>query len=132
VTQQSYTITVTRLGADGDWYVDPVGDNANNCHAPGVGYACQTILGAMNKSLSGDRIFIAAATYTESLVVTKSLHFIGVGGPLVSGGGTNRVFSVTAGVDVTMDGLTVTRGWLSRLQPWQPMAPARASTTAAT
>jgi predicted outer membrane repeat protein len=113
VTQQSYTITVTRLGADGDWYVDPMGDNANNCHTPGVGYACQTILGAMNKSLSGDRIFIAAATYTESLVVTKSLQFIGVGGPLVSGGGTNRVFSVTAGVDVTMDGLTVTRGWLS-------------------
>ena len=113
VTQQTYVITVTRLGADGDWYVDPVGDNANNCHAPGVGYACQTIVGAMDKAASGDRIFIAAATYTESLVVTKSLQFIGVGGPIVSGGGTNRVVSVTAGVDVTLDGLTVANGRLT-------------------
>ena len=116
-TQQTYVITVTRLGADGDWYADPVGDNANSCRAPGVGYACQTIIGAMDKAASGNRIFIAAATYTESLVVTKSLQFIGVGGPTVSGGGTNRVFSVTTGVDVTMDGLTVTGGWLSGSTP---------------
>ncbi|MCB0053497.1 MAG: cadherin-like beta sandwich domain-containing protein, partial [Caldilinea sp.] len=93
VTQQSYAITVTRLGADGDWYVEPVGDDANNCRAPGVGYACRTIIGAMNKAASGDRIFIAPATYTESLVVTKSLTYIGVGGAdvtLVSGGGSSR------------------------------------------
>jgi uncharacterized repeat protein (TIGR01451 family) len=117
VTQQTYVITVTRLGADGDWYVDPVGDNGNSCRAPGVGYACQTIIGAMDKSVSGDRIFIAAATYTESLVVTKSLTFIGVGGPIVSGGGTNRVFSITTGVDVTLDGLAVANGRLSGATP---------------
>ncbi|MCB0052041.1 MAG: cadherin-like beta sandwich domain-containing protein, partial [Caldilinea sp.] len=120
ITQQTYAITVTRLGADGDWYVDPVGDDANNCHAPGVGYACRTIIGAMNKAANGDRIFIAPATYTEMLVVTKSLTYIGVGGAdvtFVSGGGSSRVISVTAGVDVTLDGLSITGGRLSGATP---------------
>ena len=113
IVTKSYVLTVTRAAPVSPWYVQPDGDNTNPCTAFGAEYACQTIAGAMDKAANGDTIYIAGATYTESLTVGKSLTFIGVNTPTVSGGGVNRVFTITAGADVTMDGLIVSGGWLS-------------------
>ncbi|MCB0149420.1 MAG: cadherin-like beta sandwich domain-containing protein, partial [Caldilineaceae bacterium] len=113
IVTKSYVLTITRAAPVSPWYVQPDGDNTNPCTAFGTEYACQTIAGAMAKALNGDTIYIAGATYTESLTVAKSLTFIGVNTPTVSGGGVSRVFTITAGADVTMDGLIVGNGWLS-------------------
>lgn len=64
--------------AAGTWYVAPSGANTNTCQL--VTEPCKTIGGAVDKAASGDTIYIAAGTYTESVDTTgKSLTFVGAG-----------------------------------------------------
>src|SRR5262245_30543429 len=48
--------------AAGPWYITPTGDDNNDCLSPGT--ACGTINGAINKSSSGDTIYVAVGTFT--------------------------------------------------------------------
>jgi hypothetical protein len=60
-----------------NYYVDPAGNDANLCTAPGAA-ACLTINGAIGKAaVSGDVIQVAAGTYTENVVLNKSINIEG-------------------------------------------------------
>jgi len=76
----------------------------------GCDYA--TIQGAVNAAASLSTIQIFPATYTETVVITKSLTLAGVGQPqpVVSGNDMGRPFTILGSVAVTMTNMTVTRG----------------------
>ena len=64
--------------ASNTWYVDGVhGKNKNDCKSPQT--ACKTIKHAISLASSGDSIMVAAATYTENLIISFSLKVIGSG-----------------------------------------------------
>ncbi len=92
------------------------GADSGNC----VGTPCKTIAYAISQASDGDSITIIAHiypdVYTENLTIDKSLLFIGYIDPsyiIIDGNGSvtsQRVITVTAGVTVTMLGLTVRNG----------------------
>jgi hypothetical protein len=60
------------------WYVDGVnGSDNNNCQSRQ--HACKTISNAIFLTVPGDSIFVAPATYHESLLVLFNLKIIGSG-----------------------------------------------------
>ena len=50
--------------AAGPWYVAPGGSDGNSCLS--AGSPCATINGAIGKAASGDTIYVATGTYTNS------------------------------------------------------------------
>src|SRR4051794_40254214 len=68
---------VSSASAATNWYVDPAGNNANTCLAPGPANACLTIQGAVTKSASGDTVIIAAGNYAAGANLNKSLTLQG-------------------------------------------------------
>lgn len=59
-----------------NWFVDGVNGNDNNsCRSRQ--HACKTISNAIFLTLPGDSIFVASATYHESVLVPYNLNFIG-------------------------------------------------------
>jgi hypothetical protein len=60
-----------------NWYVEPTGNDANSCTAPGPTNACMTITGAMTKASSGDTINVAIGLYNEQVQITKTLTLLG-------------------------------------------------------
>lgn len=76
----------------------------------GCDYA--TIQGAVNAAAPLSTIQIFSATYTETVIITKSLTLDGVGQPqpVVSGNDVGRPFTILGSVAVTMTNLMVTRG----------------------
>jgi hypothetical protein len=64
--------------ASTSWFVDGVNGNDNNdCQSPQ--HACKTISNAISLTLPGDSIFVAPATYHESLFIPFNLKIIGSG-----------------------------------------------------
>lgn len=57
--------------AGGPWYVDPTGDDSNDCLSWGT--PCKTIQAAVNKAGAGETIYVADGTYQEQVVINKSL-----------------------------------------------------------
>jgi hypothetical protein len=94
------------------WYVDGVnGDDKNNCKSPQT--ACKTIGHAISLASSGDSIMVAAATYTENLIIGKSLKIGGadVSTTIIDGGGVESVISISTGrEDVALSRLTLKNG----------------------
>jgi hypothetical protein len=96
------------------WYVDGVGGNDNNnCRSPQE--ACKTISNALFLTLPGDSIFVAPATYHESLFIYFNLEIIGSGAKttIVDGGGVNSQVIVVGSepkVQVRISGMTVRNG----------------------
>ncbi|MDY7077577.1 MAG: tandem-95 repeat protein [Chloroflexota bacterium] len=98
--------------AGGPWYVSPSGDDINNdCLSAAT--PCQTIAGAIGKVVdAGDTIIIASGTFTENLVITKTLTLqgAGAGSTSVDGNAADIVISVNSGVTVTISDVTITDG----------------------
>jgi predicted outer membrane repeat protein len=93
------------------WYVDGVrGDDGNNCKTKAT--ACATIGHAISLAASGDTIRTAAATYQENLSIPFNLKLNGAGAKttIVDGTNTANVFTVGAGINLTLSNLTIEKG----------------------
>jgi len=65
-------VAVPQTGwAAGPWYVDPAGNDSNDCLSPAT--ACLTISAAITKASPADTVNVAAGTYVEAIAITKSL-----------------------------------------------------------
>jgi predicted outer membrane repeat protein len=95
----------------GTWYVNGVnGDDGNNCKTQTT--ACATIGHAISLAASGDTIRIAAATYQENLSIPFKLTLNGAKAAttIIDGTNTANVFTVGAGISLTLSNLTIKRG----------------------
>jgi predicted outer membrane repeat protein len=95
----------------GTWYADGVnGDDGNDCKTKAT--ACATIGHAISLAASGDTIQIAAATYQENLSIPFNLTLNGAKAATTIIDGTNslNVFTVGAGISLTLSNLTIERG----------------------
>jgi len=101
--------------AAGPWFVSSTNEAASDSSGCGTTSAlpCRTINHVL-KNLSGvqpgDTVLLEG-TFTEVLVITRSVVLSGQGAGLTSINGNNsRVISVTAGVQLTLNALTVRNG----------------------
>jgi len=100
--------------ASSKWYVDGVhGSDNNNCKSRQ--HACKTISNALSLTLPGDFIFVAPATYHETLFIYFNLEIIGSGAKttIVDGGGVNSQVVVVGSepkVQVRLSGMTFRNG----------------------
>jgi parallel beta-helix repeat protein len=82
-----------------------------------------TIQSAINAAAPGDTINVSAETYTEHLIITKSLTFVGgwntsvpafsfriPGATIIDGSSNGRVATISGTITVTLDGFTVRHG----------------------
>jgi hypothetical protein len=94
------------------WYVNGVsGSDSNNCMSATT--ACKTIGHAISLASSGDSIMVAAATYTENLVIGFSLRMIGSGArtTIIDGGHTGTVVAISSiSAVVNLSNLTIRNG----------------------
>ena len=103
--------TARPAAADGPWYVDgAMGDDGNDCLAPGS--ACATVGAALGKAASGDTIYVAAGTYSETITMTQAAEVIGAGpGETVLTSGGTSVVTVDDGegtaFSARLEGVTV-------------------------
>ncbi|MEE8390180.1 MAG: choice-of-anchor Q domain-containing protein, partial [Anaerolineae bacterium] len=122
---QGYAITLSSLPARaaGPWYVAPGGDDGNDCLFPTT--ACATINGAIAKASSGDTIYIASGTYTDtsSAVVLLDKDVILSGGwkwdgtlgmqsgtSVIDGEGSRRGIVASSGVSATVELFVIQNG----------------------
>jgi len=69
-------VAVPQTGwAAGPWYVDPAGNDSNDCLSPAT--ACLTISAAITKASAGDTVNVAAGTYAEQVIIGKGLTIVG-------------------------------------------------------
>ncbi len=94
--------------------VNTTADNESD----GCGVGACTLREAISDAAPGDTIsfsltYPATVTLSSSLTLSKSLTILGVGASdlAISGGGSDRIFSVTSGVTVTLSGLTLQDGY---------------------
>lgn len=93
------------------WYVDGVnGDDGNDCKTKAT--ACATIGNAISLAASGDTIQIGAATYQENLSIPFNLTLNGAKAAttIIDGTQTANVFTVGAGIHLTLSNLTIKNG----------------------
>ena len=98
---------------DNDQDDDGVCDDVDPCigayDAFGVCNGDGTIQGALDNSLSGDTISIPAGSYSEALVIARSVYLIAEGEVHLDVSGSTTGIAIEAGVsDVLLDGLNVT------------------------
>jgi PKD repeat protein len=97
--------------ADGPWYVDAAtGDDGNDCLSPAS--ACATVGAAVDLAVSGDTIYIAAGTYSETITLIQSAELIGAGADqTVLTTGNEAVITVDDGETTTfnarLEGMTI-------------------------
>jgi hypothetical protein len=100
--------------ASSKWYVDGVhGSDNNDCRSRQ--HACKTISNALSLTLPGDVIFVAPATYHETLFIYFNLEIIGSAAKttIVDGGGVNSQVVVVGSepkVPVKLSGMTFRNG----------------------
>lgn len=95
-----------------DIFVD---GSAGSCEfaSGGPGDPVCTIADGIALAATGDTVHIAPGTYFERILVPHDLTLVGTGGEAVTtvdAGGTASVLTIPAGVDVTVEGLTLTGG----------------------
>jgi hypothetical protein len=100
----------------GNYYVDPAGDDSNDCLTPAT--ACLTIGAAIDKASSGNVINIQAGNYVEidtgvptvGVVIDKDLILQGIGDARIDGDGLRTVVSIFPGTSAVMHNLTIHNG----------------------
>jgi len=94
------------------WYVNGVsGSDSNNCISSQT--ACKTIGHAISLASSGNSIMVAAATYTENLVIGLNLTITGSAASttIVDGGGLNTVVTISStSAHVSLSKVTIRNG----------------------
>lgn len=109
-----FLAAVPTATASSKWYVDGVhGSDNNNCKSRQQ--ACKTISNELSLTLPGDSIFVAPATYHETLFIYFNLEIIGSGAKttIVDGGGVNSQVVVVGSepkVPVTLSEMTFRNG----------------------
>ncbi len=95
----------------GKWVCAAAKDDVGN-----IGYSTKqyfrvstTIQGAINTASPGEIINVAAGTYTESILIDKSLTLIGIGKPIITGDSEDYIVKITAD-DVVFDNFEVNGG----------------------
>jgi hypothetical protein len=110
-----------KAGSSVIWKVNAALSDDAKCNEAG-GYQCKTIQAAVDAATAGDTIAVAAGTYVENIVVTKSLTFAGAGqdrtiifpalsAPTACSGssicdGASNIFLIQAD-DITIYGMTL-------------------------
>jgi len=89
--------------AAGPWYVSTTGDDGNDCLSPST--PCLTIKGAMDKSLSGETIYVAVGTYSDNNYGTA----LNISKNTTLSGGWNNSFTLRTGLS-TIDGQNTVTG----------------------
>jgi hypothetical protein len=94
------------------WYVDGVhGSDTHNGRSPAAAY--KTIRYAISRSVSGDSIRVASATYTENLSIGVNLTIVGASAwtTIIDGGHSGTAVAITsAGAHVSLSQLTIRNG----------------------
>jgi hypothetical protein len=97
------------------WYVDGIkGNDTNDCLS--LQSACQTIGHAISLARWGDSIMVAPATYTENLIIKRSLKIVGsdAATTIVDGSQAGTVITIpTAKAHVQLSKLTIRNGLAS-------------------
>jgi uncharacterized repeat protein (TIGR01451 family) len=109
-------ITITEAWVDDDWH----SQTEVNAYNPSLIWDINAFdnVGDAFEAVEGSTVHVLAGVYTENLTLDKNVSIIGESGakntiiqaaanPTLS---TDRVFTVTAGVTVTLDGLTMRYG----------------------
>jgi len=94
------------------WYVNGVSGNDNNA-CTSAADACKTIRHAISRAAAGDSIRVAAATYSEHLIIGISLNLIGSGASttIIDGAKANTVVTIsTSSAKVNLSGVTIQHG----------------------
>ncbi len=79
---------------------------AGLCVNPGGTAGCYATIGAaVNAAAAGDTITVASGTYTENVLINKSLTLSG-SGAVIDGNGAGVVVVITAN-NVTLEGFTI-------------------------
>jgi predicted outer membrane repeat protein len=114
VSVLGFLMMLTSPALASTWYVSGTGDDGNDCRTRAT--ACATIGHAISLAASGDTIEIGPAGYQEHLSIPFNLTLNGGGAltTVVDGGGSDggggAVFTVGAGVRLTLSNLTVKNG----------------------
>ena len=104
-------LVVTPAMASTTWYVNGVsGSDSNDCKSATT--ACKTIGHAVSLAVSRDSVRVAAATYTENLILNTSLKILGADAKttVIDGGQASVVIAILAGAKVTLANLTIQNG----------------------
>ena len=95
---------------------------ADQCVAPGGAGSClASIQAAIDAANSGDTVSVVAGTYTENVVISKTIFLLGgfddtflstrtPRSSTIQGGGVDSVVKILNGAHVTLDGFTITGG----------------------
>lgn len=94
-------------------FVSPAGTNAGACTSSAA--PCKTLIYAVSQAVSGDTIKAAAGTYTENLILSKSLTLKGasMNGTVIDGNAAGRVLVVQPGITVNISEMTLRNGNIS-------------------
>ena len=101
--------TIIDNDIDNDGICDDIDPCIGTYDAFGVCNGDGTIQGALNNALSGDTISIPAGSYSEALVIARSVYLIAEGEVHLDVSGSTTGIAIEAGVsDLLIDGLNVT------------------------
>jgi parallel beta-helix repeat protein len=112
------TIIICMLLLSGLIITSVVGENSkiitssgNTLYVGGIGPGnYTTIQGAINDATSGDTIFVFNGTYTENIVIDKSINLIGENKQITTINGNNAIAIKITVNSVTVDGFTIQNG----------------------
>ncbi|MGS2760984.1 choice-of-anchor Q domain-containing protein [Sinomicrobium sp. M5D2P9] len=104
-------------------YVAPDGKDTGNCNDPE--HPCATLMYAINRTASNDVIYIAEGTYTENVVLKKSVSLYGENQETTiiqasaqpDQEGSGRVISIEGDLEIRITNLTIRNGVASGEEP---------------
>ena len=107
----AYVVTASASGAgsvnfnleNAAWYVSSSGNDSNSCSLPAS--PCLTINGTMGKAFSGETIFVATGTYTDS----SGYQVVRIEKNIILSGGWNGTFTIRNGTSI-IDGQNARTG----------------------